>query len=223
MNLPTRKRSVVVVAGVPSVGKSTWCIRLLINGDFTARFVFDPQPGEFNADIGEFADRLKVEPTKTPFQICSHLLRQPHPGIKGSFVCLDPHEHFPNVKAGFDFLCEWAWQKSAELPGDKVIVVDDGYLFCTPHNIPEPMERICYSGSKRRLAFVINSQQPHLLNSTVKSCCSEIVCFRLQGEGSLKFAEQNGFNRDEVANLPPLHFVGRSMDTGGERRGKLKI
>lgn len=220
-----RKRSIIVVAGVPSVGKSTACIRGLINGEFSARFIFDPQPGEFNPDLGEFADRLKVAPTVNRFDIVHHLVRQPHAeaGVKGAFMALDPHELFPTVHDAFDFLCEFAWEQSARLPGDKILVVDDGYLFCTPHKIPEPLARIAYSGSKRRLALLINSQQPHLLHSTIKACCSEIICFRLQGDGALDFAEANGFKRDDVANLPPLHFVGRSLDTGGELKGKLEV
>lgn len=218
-----RKRSVIIVAGVPSVGKTTGCIRGLINGNFSARFIFDPQPGEFNPSLGEFADRLKVAPTRSPLDILAHLVRQPHPGVKGAILALDPDELFATPQAGFDFLCEFAWDQSAKLPGDKIMVVDDGYLFCTPNRIPAPLAQICYSGSKRRLALLINAQQPHLLHSVVKTCCSEIICFKLQGEGSLDWAEAQGFNRDEVANLPRLHFVGRSLDTGGELRGALKI
>jgi hypothetical protein len=58
---------------------------------------------------------------------------------------------------------------------------------------------------------------------TLKSAMSEVVCFRLQGEGPLSFAEQFGFDREEVANLPPLSYVARNLDSGGELRGVIAV
>ena len=46
--------------------------------------------------------------------------------------------------------------------------------------------------------------------------------FRLQSEAALTLAEKRGFNRDELANLPNVHFVSRS-ELGSETRGVLKF
>jgi hypothetical protein len=52
---------------------------------------------------------------------------------------------------------------------------------------------------------------------------SETVCFRLQGDRCLDWAENYGFNREEVSTLPVLSFVARNQDTGGELRGRIKV
>jgi hypothetical protein len=67
----------------------------------------------------------------------------------------------------------------------------------------------------------VETQQPQRLNMTLKTCMSEVVCFRLQGDGPLEFAREFGFDRDEVAALAPLHFVSRNLDSGGELRGMI--
>jgi hypothetical protein len=58
---------------------------------------------------------------------------------------------------------------------------------------------------------------------TIKGGMSEVVCFRLQAEGPLSFAQEFGFDPAEISQLAPLYFVARNMDSGGELRGQIKV
>lgn len=212
----SRKRSIVVTAGCSGFGKTTFAIRALLNLDLTTRFLFDTDPGEFNRNLGEFADRLKLPAAQSPYELSLNLVR--------GWVAFDPHALFPgNLENACNFFCEWAWEKSLELPGEKMIVIQDAYRFCTPHFVPDPMKVIVQSGRKRQLTMMVDAHEPQKLNSTFKSGMSEIICFRLQGDGPLSFAEEFGFNREEVANLDQLQFVARNLDSGGELRGRIPL
>jgi hypothetical protein len=209
------KRSVTVCAGLSGYGKNTFILRYLVNADLTARFIFDPDPGEFNPDQGEFSDRLKLEPTVTAYQLMLHLVR--------GWIVFDPHGLFlGRLKEAAEFFCDWAFQQSLALPGKKAIVLDEVWQYCTGQYIPDALQNVCVSGRKRGLKLIVATQQPQRLNMTMKTCVSEIVCFRLQGDGPLSFAEEFGFNRDEVATLEPLAFVARNLDSGGELRGRIE-
>lgn len=205
-----------MVAGISSYGKTTFALRYLVNAKLTARFLFDPDPGEFDAFRGEFADRLNLQPTLTAYDLALHLVR--------GWIAFDPDEIFPGHReAGFDFFCDWAYEKSLVLPGEKIIVAHDVFQYCSPQSMPIPLKTIVQSGSKRQLFLLVDTQEPQRLNMTIKSGMSEVICFRLQGEGPLDFAEEFGFNRNEIANLDRLCFVARNLETNGELRGKIKL
>jgi hypothetical protein len=210
------KRALAVVAGLSGYGKNTFVNRFLANADLSARFIFDPDPGEFNPTVGEFADRLKLSPTVTEYDLAMHLIR--------GWLLFDPHHLFTGrLKEAADFICDYAWEKSLTLPGEKVIVLDEVWQYCNHNTIPEAIQRIAVAGRKRQLKMVVATQQPQRLNMTIKTCMSEVVCFRLQSDGPLSFAQEFGFDRDEVANLAPLQFISRNLDSGGELRGSIPI
>lgn len=213
---PSRRRSVVVVCGLSGYGKTTFANRALLNLALSARFLFDDSPGEWNPNVGEFSDRLKVRPAQTELQLCSELVN--------GWVAFDPHTLFAgNLEGACDFFCEWAWEKSLRLPGQKMLVIQDAYRFCSPHFVPAPMKTIVQSGSKRGLALMIDAHEPNKLNGTITNGMSEVICFRLQGSRPLAFAEEFGFNPDEVARLDKLQFIARNLDSGGERRARIPL
>ena len=213
MNLGT-KRSVTVIAGLSGYGKNTFALRYLVNAELSARFIFDPDPGEGNPDVGEFSDRLQLQPTVTPYELSLHLVR--------GWVVFDPHALFTGKPAeALNFFCDWAYEKSLALPGEKALVVDEVWKYCNSQTIPAGVRNVALSGRKPRLQLYVLTQEPNKLNSTFQGAMSECVCFRLQGEKQLRFAADFGFNPDEVANLDPLHFVARNLDTRGELRGKI--
>lgn len=213
---PVRKRSVIVVCGCPSFGKTSFAVLALLNMALSARFLFDPDPGEFNPALGEFADRLRLPACRTPYE-CTR-------GLMSGWIAFDPHTQFPgDLENGFNAFCDFAWEASGTLPGDKILVVTDAYRYCSPNYMPDPLRMIVQSGSKRRLALLVDTQQPQLLNPSIRSCMGEVICFRLQDKGPLEFAEAYGFKRDEVSTLPQLQFVARNLDSGGELRGRIPL
>jgi hypothetical protein len=217
MNLATR-RAVTVVAGLSGYGKNTFVLRYLVNAQLSARFLFDPDPGEFNPHVGEFADRLQFEPTCDPYQLSLHLTRP------GGWLAFDPHYLFEgNPAAGLDFWCEWCFEKSLAIPGEKAIVVDELWQYVSPQRMPMGIRKAALSGRKAGLKLFVITQEPARMNETLKGACSELVCFRLQSPKQLEFVASLGFDADEVASLAPLAYIARNLDSGGEIRHTIKV
>lgn len=197
------QKSVNVIAGVGQSGKTTFGNRLLANGDFTTRFIFDPE--------NEAAERFGLAPTRSEFDLVSHLFR--------GWVLFDPEELFgSNYETAFEFFCEWVFAKAAQLPGAKILMVDEVWKLCPNRTIPAELANIVRTGRKRGLASVFLTQTPNELPGVILNEVTEFVAFRLQSEAALALAERRGFNRDELASLANLNFISRT-DLGGERRG----
>jgi hypothetical protein len=207
---------VTVVAGLSGYGKNTFMLRYLVNATLSARYLFDPDPGEFNPDVGEFANRLRLPPAQDAYDLALALCQ--------GWVCFDPHTLFVgNPAGGVNFFCDWAYETAAAIPGEKALVIDEMWKYCSSQTIPQPIRNVALSGRKRRLQLFVLTQEPQRLNMTLKGGMSEIVCFRLQGNGALAWAEEYGFRREEVGNLDRLQWVARNLDSGGELRGRLKV
>jgi len=216
----TSKRAVTVIAGLSGYGKNTFVIRCLVNGAFTARFMFDPEPGESPCppDVGEFAHRLQLDPTCDGYELHLHQHRP------GGWMAFDPHFLFPgNPAAGLDFYCEWTFEKSFTTPGEKALVVDELWNYVTPQKMPMGIRKAALSGRKAGLKLFVLTQEPARMNETLKGAVSEVICFRLQSEKQLDFVAGLGFDREEVKNLAPLSYVARNLDSGGELRHTIKV
>ena len=201
------QKSVNVIAGVGQSGKTTFGNRLLANGDFTVRFVFDPE--------NEAAERFGLAPTRSEFDLAAHLVR--------GWVLFDPEEIFgSNYETAFEFFCEWVFAKAAQLPGAKILMVDEVWKLCPNRTIPAELANIVRTGRKRGLASVFLTQTPNELPGVILNEVTEFVAFRLQSEAALTLAERRGFDRSELASLANLNFISRT-DLGGERRGALKF
>src|SRR5262245_56855138 len=115
-------RNVTVCAGVSGSGKSTFVCRLLVNGDYSTVYLFDPEPGEFDPNIGEYAGRLGLQRARDAWELNLALCR--------GWVPFDPHTLFPGrMKEALIFLCDWAWETSVAIPGEKIIVIDEVWLY----------------------------------------------------------------------------------------------
>jgi hypothetical protein len=120
------------------------------------------------------------------------------------------------------FFCEWAWDKCATIPGEKIIVIDEVWRYCSPQSIPVELATIVQSGRKRGLHLLVNTQEPNRLNSSVLNGVSEFICFKLQSRPALDLVSNYGFDPDEVQRLQQFQCIARNLDSGGELRGKLK-
>jgi hypothetical protein len=142
----------------------------------------------------------------------------------GGWLAFDPHFLFEgNPSAGLNFFCEWAYEKALALPGEKALVVDELSQHVTPQKIPEGIRKAALSGRKAGLKLFALTQEPTRMNETLMGACSEFVCFRLQSEKQLAFVASLGFNPEEIAQLPPLAYVARNLDSGAELRHTIKV
>jgi DNA helicase HerA-like ATPase len=211
-------RNVTVCAGVSGSGKSTFVCRLLVNGKYSEVYIFDPEPGEFDSNIGEYAGRLGVTPARDGYELNLALCR--------GCVAFDPHTLFPGrMKEALVFLCDWAWETALKIPGDKIIVIDEVWLYQTPQGIPMELQRIVQSGRKRGLHLIVNTQEPNRLNSSITNGVSEFVCFKLQSGPALEMVSgyPYSFDQEEIGALERLQLVARNMDSRAELRGRIKL
>lgn len=210
------QRNVTINAGLSGTGKSTLGIRYLLNADLSVRFLFDAESSERDACQNEFAHRLSLPSAGTPYGLSL--------GLCQGWVAFDPHVHFAGrVTDAMKFFCEWAWEKSATIPGNKVIVIDEVWRYCSPQAIPVELATIVQSGRKRGLHLIVNTQEPNRLNSSVLNGVSEFICFKLQSTPALETVEKYGFDPEQVKALQQFECIARNLDSGGELRGKLEV
>lgn len=136
----------------------------------------------------------------------------------------DPHPLFAGrVEEGFAWFCDYAFAVSSRIPGQKCLVVDEVWKYCTPSAIPPELALVTQTGRKRNLALLVNTQLPNKINGSILNEVSELVCFRLQLDIALEKVEQYGFKPDELKALPDLDFIARNLDSGGDLRGRIKV
>lgn len=204
------KSLVIVVAGNSGSGKSSLVIRYLINGNFSCRFIFDPR--------GEYALRFKRRQCKTAAELQA--------AISTGYVIFDPSFLFPgNVNLGFEKFCEWVHFITGKIRGQKILFVDEVWKHCSPNKIPLALATIVQDGRKNELGLITSTQRPNRINEAIMNECNELACFRLRGQNALDFVTSYDaeFPVHLLPNLPPLHVIGRNLDTGGERRGIIRL
>lgn len=210
------QRNVTINAGLSGTGKSTLGIRYLLNADLSIRFLFDAESSERDPSRNEFEHRLSLPACGSPYELSL--------GLCQGWVAFDPSVMFAGrVDDALAFFCEWAWEKSAAIPGNKVIVIDEVWKYCKPQSIPVELATIVQSGRKRGLHLIVNTQEPNRLNSSVLNGVSEMICFKLQSTPALETVAKYGFNPDQVKELQQFECIARNLDSGGELRGKLEV
>jgi hypothetical protein len=139
-------------------------------------------------------------------------------------LLFDPDPLFLGRRAeAFAFFCEFAFEKSLQLPGRKILVVDEAWKYVSTQKQPEELATCVQSGRKRGLESMFNTQNPQLLYSAIRNECSELVWFRLQDKNSLDYAAERGMDLEEISQLPNLAFVARNVQSRGELRGQIKL
>lgn len=202
------KRSVTVVGGLSGSGKSTFVLRYIINADYAVRFCFDPK--------GEFSERLGMPQADDLYSLGLRLCQ--------GWVLFNPHSLFyGRLSDAFSFFCEWADDMSGKIPGRKVLVVSEAWQYVTARRHPQELEGCVRGGRHQLMDCVFDTQTPGQLHETIRNECTELVCFALQDDTSLKWPVSKGFNADELKALPDLHFVARNVRSRGELRGKIEL
>jgi hypothetical protein len=202
------ERSVTVVAGIGGSGKTTFTFRYLANAKLDYRFIFDPD--------GQYADAFGMPAALDVFDLTCSLCR--------GWVLFDPAQMFPGeYDLAFAHFCLWAANKSAQLPGRKLLVVEEAWKYVNRRSHPKEIETCVRTGRHHGLGTWWNTQTPGQLPEVIRSECSELVCFHLDEEKTLEWPSAKGLDTDEIKALPNLHFVARNIDSRGELRGAIKI
>jgi hypothetical protein len=201
------KRKRILLAGESGTGKTTFGLRYLVsNTDLTCRFLFDAE--------GEFADRLNLTPATTEEE-CNL-------AAEDGFVVFDPDGEFAGEhEKAFAWFCSWVFAKSSSMPGEKILFVDEVWMYCSPNAIPKPLAVCIQTGRKRGLATMFATQRPNRLNEAITNGVTECVVFRLQGDNALKTLAGIGVDVDEIPSLPDGAFLSVDLKTGKEERGRL--
>lgn len=205
------ERSVTVTAGVSRSGKSTFALRYMLNAPLAYRFIFDAEVGPQS-----YAERLGCDAAGTECGLDMQLLTgwvifNPHLFYRGRL-----HEAFP------DF-CRWVFDRSTRLPGLKCLLIDEAWKYVDGRRWPAEIAGCTQGGAAHGLQCMFNTQTPHKLPEAIDNEVSELVCFKLGGEDSLKFVRRKGLDPAEIEGLAPLQYVARNIDSGGELRGRLKL
>lgn len=191
---------VIVVSGCSGSGKSTVANLILINCDFSVRFVFDPS--------GEYAARFQRRPCQTAAEL--------NASIATGWVIFDPTLIFPGSdiagteasQLAFEKFCEFAWLKSRDLPAQKILLADEIWKFCSPNKMPIPLMAIVQNGRKNGLGLLATTQKPNRMNETIIGESTEFISFRLEGRNLLKSVEEN-METFPARELPALLLVDK--------------
>jgi hypothetical protein len=211
---------VIVVAGCSGSGKSTVANLILINGDFTCRFIFDPS--------GEYAERFNRRAATTAAEILA--------AVPTGWVIINPTFLFPGSdiagtpasQTAFEKCCEMVWILSRKIRGQKIFLADEIWKFCSPNFIPVPLMAIIQNGRKNGIGLLATTQKPNRMNETIIGECTEFIGFRLEGRNLLKAVEEN-METFPARDLPGLlladkmraHCIAQNRRSGCVRRYEL--
>ncbi len=200
-------RAVTLVTGASGTGKTTFCLRYLVNDRRLAwRAVWD-------AD-GQIAQRLGLAAAGTAEELGA--------SVEDGFSLFDPNVLFPGRHAeGFAWFCGWVWATAATIPGRKVLLVDEVWRYCSNVAIPQTLAECIQTGRVRGLSCMFATQRPNRLNEAITNEVTECVAFRLQGDNALRRVEELGCPAAEVARLVPGSWLAVSTQTGARMSGRL--
>jgi len=201
------KPSITIVAGKSGSGKTTFCYRYLVNAqNVLCRFVFDPK--------GEAPERLGIAPAETAEEL--------ELALADGFVVYHPGHMFSgHPEVGFAYFCNWVLSVSERVRGRELFLVDEVWKYCNPHTIPDCLATCCQDGRSRGIEMIFATQRPNRLNESITNEATEIILFRLNGSRAIAWAEEFGYDPDEVLTIAPGAFVALNCDSGGESRGKV--
>lgn len=211
---------VIVVAGCSGSGKSTVANMIMINSDFTCRFIFDPS--------GEYAERFQRRPCYTAAEIKA--------AIPTGWVIINPTFLFPGSdiagteasQVAFEKTCEMVWLLSRDIRGQKILLADEIWKFCTPNFMPVALMAIVQNGRKNGIGLLATTQKPNKMNETIIGESTEFISFRLEGRNLLKSLEDN-METFPTRDLPGLllqdkvrsHCIAQNRRSGVMRRYEL--
>jgi hypothetical protein len=195
-----------LVFGSGSCGKTSLCIRALINIPWACAFIFDLN--------GQFSRRLKTRWAGTAAE-CEDALAS-------RWVCFNPHRMFDadETDAAFNWFCDWAFKKSKLGPGRKVLVADDSWEFSAARTLTKELARVVKLGRFWHLEFFGVTHRPMEYNIAIRGLVTEWIGFNTLPQDT-ECVKDYWPGVVACATLPKFEFVAFNRDSRVERRFKL--
>lgn len=195
-----KENLVIVVAGCSGSGKSTVANLILLNGEFTCRFIYDPS--------GEYAERFGIRPCHTAAEIRA--------AIPTGWVIINPTFLFPQSdiagteasEVAFDKVSEMVWIESRNIRGQKIFLADEIWKFCSPNFIPVGLMAIIQNGRKNGIGLLATTQKPNKMNESIIGEATEFIGFRLEGRLLLQSVARN-METFPTGDLPALTLINK--------------
>jgi hypothetical protein len=226
----SQKPSVTLSFGPSGYGKTTFCLKYLVNALHAQPF--NPSPAAcifiFDWKQDEISRRLGVGSVTTE-DGCEKSLAQ-------KIVVFNPHVMFPGDKRvrnpegekvlnddrmGLRWFCKWAYEVSARGPGRKIIYLDDLANFGCKYAVPPELSRIIRTGRFVGLELLTSTQYPRDYHADIRGGVTEWVCFKCTEENDLAAVRPYFSAVDKVKDLQRGQFISYSRDFETELAGKM--
>ncbi|MDE2100722.1 MAG: hypothetical protein KGL39_25985 [Patescibacteria group bacterium] len=195
-----------LIVGMTGAGKTTFGLRYLVNIEPACRFLFD--------ESGRWSRRLPIRPC---FSVA-----ECEAALPSRWVLYNPMREFPdNYAAAFDLFCGWTYEAAQRGPGAKILGVQELWQWADSRTMPSGFRRCCQAGREYGIQLLLDTQEPHRVNSSVIGQTTELVCFRLQEPKAWDCIRDLGGDVDQVKQLPLGEFVALNRLSGGTRAGRM--
>lgn len=188
------------------MGKSTLAARLIHLWQADIIFIYDWQEGEF-------ADRLGAFLCTTPAEV-AHRIEQGQ-----RIICYDPQiemddDYEEKLAANFKWWCKMVMEVCSQLPGEKLVVVDENHDLQSAYKLPSGQRWLVTKGRRKRINTILMASGANGLHNTVRNNLSELYCFRCTDENALEYPASLGIDKEQIKTLPKTHFLHRDRATG---------
>ena len=188
-------------------GKTWFARRFMINMPEPAcRFLFD--------ESSRWSKWLPIAPCFTWKECDAALARR--------WVLFNPARMYPDDYArGFDEFCQYVYSVSTGGPGAKILAVQELWQWCDARTMPRGFRLCTQAGREHGIQLLLDTQEPHRLNSSVLGQTTELVCFRLQEPKAWDCVRELGLDVDKVKSLPLGRFISLNRLSGATLSGRL--
>ena len=195
-----------LIVGMTGSGKTTLAIRYLLNIVPACRFLFD--------EGGRWSRRLPIRPCYTENECLAALATR--------WVLFNPARAFPDdYAAAFDWFCQFVYHCSTRGPGPKILAVSELWQWANERTMPRNFRLCTQAGREYGIQLLLDTQEPHRVNSSVIGQTTELICFRLQEPKAWDCIRELGADVEAVNNLPLGSFIGLNRISRGRLAGKL--
>lgn len=189
-----------LIVGASGTGKSTLLLKQLKKQKARLKFIYDHQ--------GEYAHKLGIPACYDPEGLCEKT-------AAGGYVIFDPLKMFSGkLPEGFCFFCDYVWAVCTELPGRKILCCDELQKVTDEKSLCEELQNILDSGRRFQIDCIFGSQAPNSLHNRVRGQITEVYTFNHWEDNALIYLKANGFDSEQVRNLPIHKYFYKNLRTG---------